>query len=67
MTPSISFGAVTILQLHTQGAGLGIPSQLMPALPYLATIIVLVIISRAGDSARSAAPVSLGMVFVPDR
>ena len=40
------FGAVTILQLHAQGAGLGIPSQLMSSLPYLATIIVLVVISR---------------------
>jgi ABC-type uncharacterized transport system permease subunit len=61
------FGAVTILQLHAQGAGLGIPSQLMSSLPYLATIIVLVIISRARGSARSAAPASLGMAFVPDR
>jgi simple sugar transport system permease protein len=61
------FGAVTILQLHAQGAGLGIPSQLMSSLPYLATILVLVIISRARGTARSAAPASLGMVFVPDR
>ena len=37
-----AFGAVTILQLHAQGAGLGIPSQFMSALPYLATVIVLV-------------------------
>lgn len=61
------FGAVTILQLHAQGAGLGIPSQLMTALPYLATIVVLVIISRARVTAGSAAPASLGTVFVPDR
>ena len=40
------FGGVTILQLHAQGAGVGIPPQLMTALPYLATIIVLVAISR---------------------
>jgi general nucleoside transport system permease protein len=61
------FGAVTILQLHAQGAGFGIPSQLMSSLPYLATIIVLVVISRARGTARSAAPASLGLVFVPDR
>src|SRR5205823_14650329 len=30
------FGAVTILQLHAQGWGVGVPSQLMSALPYLA-------------------------------
>lgn len=61
------FGAVTILQLHAQGAGVGIPSQLMTSLPYLATIVVLVIISRARRAAGSAAPASLGTVFVPDR
>jgi len=61
------FGGVTILQLHAQGAGLGIPSQLMTSLPYLATILVLVVISRARATAGSAAPASLGVVFVPDR
>lgn len=60
------FGAVSILQLHAQGLGLGIPSQLMTALPYLATIIVLVLLSRARGSG-STTPASLGMVFVPDR
>jgi general nucleoside transport system permease protein len=61
------FGAVTILQLHAQAFGLGIPSQLMSALPYLATVIVLVLISRARGTAGAVAPASLGMVFVPDR
>jgi general nucleoside transport system permease protein len=61
------FGAVTILQLHAQGLGLGIPSQLMSSLPYLATVIVLVLISRGRGVAGSAAPASLGLVFVPER
>jgi len=61
------FGAVSILQLHAQGAGVGIPPQLMTALPYLATILVLVLISRARATAGSAAPASLGIPFVPDR
>ena len=60
------FGAVTILQLHAQGWGVGIPSQLMSALPYLATVIVLVLLSRARTGG-STAPASLGTVFVPDR
>jgi len=60
------FGAVTILQLHAQGAGIGVPSQFMSALPYLATVIVLVLISRA-RSGGSTAPAALGTVFVPDR
>lgn len=60
------FGAVTILQLHAQGWGVGIPSQFMSALPYLATVIVLVLISRA-RAGGSTAPAALGTVFVPDR
>ena len=60
------FGAVTILQLHAQGAGIGVPSQFMSALPYLATVIVLVLLSRA-RSGGSTAPAALGTVFVPDR
>ena len=60
------FGTVTILQLHAQGAGIGVPSQFMSALPYLATVIVLVLISRARTGG-STAPAALGTVFVPDR
>jgi general nucleoside transport system permease protein len=61
------FGAVTFLQLSVQGLGLGIPPQVMSSLPYLATVVVLVLISRTRDTAGSAAPASLGVVFVPDR
>ncbi|MHB0768848.1 ABC transporter permease [Bradyrhizobium sp. 5.13L] len=60
------FGAVTILQLHAQGWGVGIPSQFMSALPYLATIIVLVLLSRTRTGG-STAPAALGTVFVPER
>src|SRR5579862_4190972 len=60
------FGAVTILQLHAQAMSLPIPSQFMSSLPYLATVIVLVLISRARTGG-STAPAALGTVFVPDR
>ncbi|MES2030121.1 MAG: ABC transporter permease [Pseudomonadota bacterium] len=60
------FGAVSILQLHAQGWGVGVPSQLMSALPYLATVVVLVLISRTRTGG-STAPAALGTVFVPDR
>ncbi|MCK1742931.1 ABC transporter permease [Bradyrhizobium sp. 139] len=60
------FGAVTILQLHAQGWGVGIPSQFMSALPYLATVTVLVLLSRTRTGG-STAPAALGTVFVPDR
>jgi simple sugar transport system permease protein len=60
------FGAVTILQLHAQAMSLPIPSQFMSSLPYLATVAVLIAISRRRSLAGSAAPASLGLVFVPD-
>ena len=59
------FGAVTILQLHAQAFGLGIPSQLMSALPYLATIIVLVLISRARGAAARPRPRRSGPCSCP--
>jgi hypothetical protein len=40
------FGGVTMLQFHLQGQGVEIPSQFLSMLPYLATIVVLVLISR---------------------
>jgi len=61
------FGAVSILGLALQPLHLGIPQQVMNMLPYLATVVVLVLISRTRGTAGSAAPASLGMVFVPDR
>ncbi|MFZ5736658.1 MAG: ABC transporter permease [Pseudomonadota bacterium] len=60
------FGAVSILQLHAQAFGLGLPSQLMSALPYLATVLVLVLISRVRRGG-SVAPAALGTTFVPER
>ena len=61
------FGFVTILQLHFQALHVPIPSQVMSSLPYLATVVVLIAISRRRGLAGSAAPASLGLVFVPDR
>ncbi|WP_448203044.1 ABC transporter permease [Azospirillum sp. sgz302134] len=60
------FGGVTIAQLHVQGLGIDIPSQLLSMLPYLATVIVLVLISRDVTRIRLNAPASLGKVFHPD-
>lgn len=61
------FGAVGILQLHAQALGLGIPSQLLSSLPYLATVIVLVLISGNRRLTMMNTPASLGRPFVPDR
>jgi simple sugar transport system permease protein len=60
------FGGVTILQLYVQGmGGIGVPSQVMSMLPYLATIVVLTIISAGSVRGRLDAPACLGKPFRP--
>ncbi len=61
------FGAVSISQLHAQAFGIGIPSQFLSALPYLATIFVLILISHNRRTTLINTPASLGKPFVPDR
>jgi len=60
------FGGITIIQFHVQGFGVDIPSQLLSTLPYLATILVLVLISRDINTIRLNAPASLGRPYHPD-
>lgn len=57
------FGGITILQLHSQAIGLKVDAQILSMLPYLATIIVLVIISRDKMRAGLTAPACLGKPF----
>ncbi|GIX25620.1 MULTISPECIES: ABC transporter permease [Caldimonas] len=59
------FGGVTMLQFHLQGQGVQIASQLLTMLPYLATIVVLVLISRNPSFIRVNMPASLGKPFYP--
>ena len=60
------FGGVTLAQFQAQGIGVDIPSQYLSMLPYLATIVVLAIISRDAAAIRLNAPASLGKPFHPD-
>ena len=59
------FGGVTMLQFYLQGQGVQIPSQLLTAMPYLATIVVLALISRNPTWIRVNMPASLGKPFYP--
>lgn len=61
------FGTATVLQLHAQAAQFGLPSQFLSAVPYLATIVALVILSARRGSGGTGAPGSLGQPFAPDR
>jgi simple sugar transport system permease protein len=59
------FGGVTMLQFHLQGVGVEVPSQWLSMLPYLATIVVLALISRNPAWIRVNMPASLGKPFHP--
>jgi simple sugar transport system permease protein len=59
------FGGVTMLQFHFQAIGVEIPSQFLSMLPYLATILVLALISRNPQWIRVNMPASLGKPFYP--
>jgi simple sugar transport system permease protein len=60
------FGGVTLAQFQVQALGATIPSQLLSMLPYLATIVVLTIISRDATAIRLNAPASLGKPYHAD-
>jgi ABC-type uncharacterized transport system permease subunit len=57
------FGGVTMLTFHAQAVGVEIASQLLSMLPYLATIVVLVLISRNANWIKLNMPASLGKNF----
>ena len=60
------FGGVTMLQFHGQGLGLDVPSEFLSMLPYLATIVVLVLICRDPVTILLNKPASLGQSFRAD-
>lgn len=61
------FGAVLILQFHAQAAGVNIPTQILSSLPYLTTILVLILISRNRKLVQTNTPACLGLPFVADK
>ncbi len=61
------FGGMTVLQLHAQALGLAVPGEFLSMLPYLATILVLVLICRDPRLLRLNQPAALGRVFQRER
>ncbi|MEP6941936.1 MAG: ABC transporter permease [Betaproteobacteria bacterium] len=59
------FGGVTLAQFQAQALGTTLPSQVLSMLPYLATIVVLALISRDAAAIRMNAPASLGKPYHP--
>ena len=65
MVGAYLFGGVTVIQFFAQGAGVELPTEALSALPYLATVGALVLISRNAATARRDTPLSLGKPFHP--
>jgi simple sugar transport system permease protein len=59
------FGGVTMLQFHLQGMGVNVPSQFLTMMPYVATVVVLALISRNPAWIRVNMPSSIGKPFYP--
>ena len=59
------FGGVTMLQFHLQSVGVNMPPQFLTMLPYVSTIVVLVLISRNPLWIRVNMPTSIGKPFYP--
>ncbi|MES3023123.1 MAG: ABC transporter permease [Pseudomonadota bacterium] len=59
------FGGVTILSFHAQALNVDVASQLLSMLPYIAAIVVLVLISRKPNHIKPHLPASLGKDFRP--
>ena len=63
MVGALLFGAVMALQFYAQAIGVPVPTQFLATLPYLATVLVLVLISRNPNLIKLNAPASLGKPF----
>ena len=61
------FGTVWIMGLYIQGLGVGIPAQFLSSLPYVVTVVALVVISRNRSLTKINTPACIGQTFVPDR
>jgi simple sugar transport system permease protein len=60
------FGAVMTFELHAKAAGFGLlPPEILAMLPYLATILVLTLISMRPGRISASAPACLGKAFSP--
>ncbi|MDH3745800.1 MAG: ABC transporter permease [Acidobacteriota bacterium] len=57
------FGGADALQLRIQAVGIGIPTYFLMMLPYVLTIVILVLASRASLRRRIGAPAALGIPY----
>ena len=60
---AVLFGFVTIAQFHAEAFGLDVSPHLLATLPYLATVLVLLLISRDATRLKLNSPAALGKPF----
>ena len=60
---SFVFGAIDVLGFHLQAAGMMIPSFFLKMLPYVITIVVLILVTRETKTRRVATPGALGLPY----
>lgn len=65
MVGAYLFGGVTVMQFYGQGMGIHVPAQILSMLPYVVTVVVLVLISRNPKTILLNQPMSLGESFYP--
>ena len=63
MLGALLFGGVTAFGLYLQAVGVQVSAFALASLPYLATVVVLALISRDQRALRRNAPASLGQSF----
>jgi simple sugar transport system permease protein len=63
---ALLFGGVTALGLYFQAIGMHVSTFALASLPYIATVVVLVIISMDQETVRRHAPAWLGKPFYDD-
>ena len=61
------FGTVWIMGLYVQALGVPIPAQLLSSLPYLVTIVALIVISGNKTLTKVNTPACIGQPFAPER
>ena len=64
---ALLFGGITIMQLAGQARGWAVPSQMLSMLPYVATIIVLVVIARNRTFTSVNFPACLGNIYISSK
>jgi simple sugar transport system permease protein len=60
---ALLFGCIDVLTLQLQSSGVEIPIFFISMLPYVCTVIVLIITTGSFRKTQSAAPAALGVVF----